>query len=257
MDEDIQLSKTLGFLRLGAALPSLRIADVDFNVEAIIGTIKRAGERGVQVLAFPELSITGYTLGDLVQHKALITKAQEGLEEILNESTGNRMLVVVGMPLVIGQSIFNCAVVINSGQILGVIPKTILPTYREFYENRWFTPGSERRCDTIELAGQQVLFGTDILFKLRGIDSAIVGIEICEDLWVPLSPHEYQALAGATVLINLSASNEILGKTDWRRTMVSSESGRCIAAYCYVSSGIGESSNDVVLAGMPWWRKTG
>jgi NAD+ synthase (glutamine-hydrolysing) len=140
-------------------------------------------------------------------------------------------------------------IVLNSGRILGVIPKTLLPSYKEFYEDRWFSPSVDARSDTIELAGQRVPFGTDILFELRGIDSAIIGIEICEDLWIPLSPHEYQAMAGATVLLNLSASNEVLGKSDWRRTMVSSESGRCIAAYCYASSGIGESSNDVIYGG--------
>ncbi|MFC1952266.1 nitrilase-related carbon-nitrogen hydrolase [Chloroflexota bacterium] len=249
MNEDIRLSKTLGFLRIGAALPALRVADVDFNVVAIIDTMKNAIEQGVQVLIFPEMAITGYTLGDLVQHQALLTKAQEGLNEVLNESVMSSMVVVVGMPLVMERRIFNCAVVLNSGHILGVIPKTLLPTYKEFYEDRWFSPNRERRYDAIELLGQQVPFGTDILFKLRGIDSGIFGVEICEDLWFPLSPHEYQALAGATVLVNLSASNEILGKADWRRIMVSSESGRCIAAYCYVSSGVGESSNDLVYSG--------
>jgi NAD+ synthase (glutamine-hydrolysing) len=203
----------------------------------------------VQVLAFPEMSVTGYTIGDLVQHQALLSKAQKGLEKVLNESATSTMVVIVGMPLVVEQKLFNCAVVLNSGQVLGVIPKTLLPTYKEFYEDRWFAPSGDRRADTIELAGQQVHFGTDILFRLRGITSAVIGVEICEDLWVPLSPHEYQALAGATVLINLSASNEILGKADWRRIMVSAESGRCSAAYCYVSAGIGESSNDVVYGG--------
>jgi NAD+ synthase (glutamine-hydrolysing) len=159
------------------------------------------------------------------------------------------MVVVVGMPLSVEQKIFNCAVVLNSGRILGVIPKTLLPSYKEFYEDRWFSPSTDARSDTIELAGQRVPFGTDILFELREISSAVVGVEICEDLWVPLSPHEYQAMAGATVLLNLSASNEVLGKSDWRRIMVSSESGRCIAAYCYVSSGTGESSNDVIYGG--------
>jgi len=249
VDKDIHLSKTLGFLRIGAALPTLRVADVGFNVLAIIDTMKKAREQGVQVLTFPEMAITGYTLGDLVQHQALLTKAQEGLNEILNESSRSTMVTIVGVPLVMEQRIFNCAVVLNYGHILGVIPKTLLPTYKEFYEGRWFSPSREGRANAIELAGRQVLFGTDILFKLRGVDSGIFGVEICEDLWFPLSPHEYQALAGATVLINLSASNEILGKADWRRTMISSESGRCIAAYCYVSSGVGESSNNVVYSG--------
>jgi NAD+ synthase (glutamine-hydrolysing) len=247
--ENIQLSKELGFLRIGVALPALRLADVDFNIGAIIKTMRKARNQNVQILTFPEMAITGYTLGDLVQHQALLLKAKEGLGEVLKESARSTMVVIVGMPLVFEQKIFNCAVVLNSGRILGVIPKTLLPTYREFYEDRWFSPSWNGRADTIELAGQRVPFGIDILFGLRGAAPAIIGVEICEDLWVPLSPHEYQALAGATVLINLSASNEVLGKADWRRIMVSSESGRCIAAYCYVSSGIGESSNDVVYSG--------
>jgi NAD+ synthase (glutamine-hydrolysing) len=249
MGQDIQLSKNLGFLRIGAAVPVLRVADVDFNVGTIIDFMRKASNDGVQVLVFPEMAITGYTIGDLVQHQALLLKAKKGLDEILNESAGSTMVVIVGMPLVVEQKIFNCAVLLNSGHILGVIPKTLLPTYKEFYEDRWFSPSRDSCSDTVELAGQRVPFGTDILFRLRGIVSGIIGVEICEDLWVPLSPHEYQGLAGATVLINLSASNEVLGKADWRRIMVSSESGRCIAAYCYVSSGIGESSNDVIYGG--------
>jgi NAD+ synthase (glutamine-hydrolysing) len=247
--QDIQLSKNLGLLRVGAAVPVLRVADVDFNVGTLIDAVGKARNEGVQVLTFPEMAITGYTIGDLVQHQALLLKAKEGLRHVLDESTGSAMVVIIGMPLSIEHKIFNCAVVLSSGHILGVIPKTLLPTYKEFYEGRWFSPSSNAHSDTVELAGQQVPFGTDILFELRGITSAIIGVEICEDLWVPLSPHEYQSLAGATVLINLSASNEVLGKADWRRIMVSSESGRCIAAYCYVSSGIGESSNDVVYGG--------
>jgi NAD+ synthase (glutamine-hydrolysing) len=249
MSENILLGKDLGFLRIGAALPTLRIADVDFNVTAIINIMKKAKERNVQILAFPEMSLTGYTLGDLVQHQALLVKVQNGLEKILEESATSAIVTITGMPLVIEQKIFNCAIVLNSGQILGVIPKTLIPNYKEFYEERWFSSGKDKQTDIIELAGQRVPFGTDILFRLQGITQGIIGVEICEDLWLPLSPHEYQALAGATVLINLSTSNEILGKADWRRIMVSSESGRCIAAYCYISSGIGESSNDLVYSG--------
>ena len=181
--------------------------------------------------------------------RQLLSKATKGLSCILEASTGNPMLVIIGIPLDFEQKIFNCAVALNSGHFLGVIPKTLLPNYKEFYEERWFTSSTDARSDTIELLGERVPFGTDILFGLHGQPSALIGVEICEDMWMPLSPHEYQALAGATVLINLSASNEVLGKADWRRIMVSSESGRCIAAYCYVSSGIGESSNDVVFGG--------
>ncbi len=249
MAQKLELSKNLGYLRIGAAVPVLRVADVDFNVKAIIQEMKKARDEGVQVLTFPEMSITGYTLGDLVQHEALLVKATKGLGDILKASTGSPMVVVAGMPLSIEQKLFNCAVVLSAGRLLGVIAKALLPTAREFYEERWFASGWDAHSNTVELAGQTVPFGTDILFKLRDIDSAIIGVEICEDLWVPLSPHAYQALAGATVLFNISASNEVIGKADWRRTIVSSESGRCIAAYCYVSAGIGESSNDVVFGG--------
>ena len=249
MGENIQLSNDLGFLRIGVALPVLRVADVDFNVGTIIDVMRKARNQDVQILTFPEMAITGYSIGDLVQQQALLSKAQKGLDKILKASVTNTMVVIVGMPLVVEQKVFNCAIVLNSGHILGVIPKTLLPTYREFYEDRWFSSSTDGRADTIELLEQRVPFGTDILFRLRGIAPAIIGVEICEDLWIPLAPHEHQALAGATVLINLSASNEVLGKTEWRRTIVSSESGRCIAAYCFVSSGIGESSNDVVFSG--------
>jgi NAD+ synthase (glutamine-hydrolysing) len=246
--ETIRLTGTLGFVRVGMAVPALKVADVAFNVSAITDMIRRAGELDVQVLAFPEMSLTSYTLGDLVQHQVLLSAAVRGLEALVKETAARSMLVVVGMPLVVEQRIFNCGVVINSGRILGVVPKTVLPTYKEFYEDRWWSPSGEAQTDTIELAGQLVPFGTDILFRLNHSE-AVIGVEVCEDLWTPLAPHEYQALAGATVLINISASNEILGKAEWRRTMVSSESGRCAAAYCYTSSGLGESSNDIVYSG--------
>ena len=249
MAENLYLSKDLGFLRVGAAVPELHVADVEFNVASIIEDIKKARNEGVQVLIFPEMAITAYTIGDLVQHQTLLLKAKEGLRDILEESARSSMVVIVGLPLDVDQKIFNCAVALNRGHVLGVMPKTLLPAYKEFYEDRWFTSSMDARCDTVELLGEQVPFGTDILFGLRGIASGLIGVEICEDLWVSLSPHEYQALAGATMLINLSASNEVLGKADWRRIMTSSESGRCVAVYCYVSSGIGESSNDVVYGG--------
>lgn len=249
MDQGIDLCKDLGFLRIGAATPEVRVADVEFNVNAIIEAMKQAKDAGVQVIAFPELAITGYTVQDLVLQQALLSKAKKGLEQILAESSGYAVLVIVGMPLEIDEKIFNCAVVLNSSRILGVIPKSYLPNYKEYYEDRWFTPSNKAKSNTVEIAGQQIPFGTDILFKFRGVASAVIGVEICEDLWVPLSPHQYQALGGATVLVNLSSSNDIIGKANWRQIMVASESGRCMAAYCYVSAGIGESSNDIVFGG--------
>lgn len=249
MGEGIKLSKDLGFLRVGAAAPAVRVADVESNVTAITETIKQAKDAGVQVMAFPEMAITGYTVQDLVLHQALLSKARKSLNLILAESAKYPMLVIVGMPLEVDGKIFNCAAVLNSGNILGVVPKSYLPNYKEYYEDRWFAPANEAHSNTVEIAGQQVPFGSDILFELTGSPSAVIGVEVCEDLWVPLSPHEYQALAGAAVLINLSSSNEIIGKADWRRTIVASESGRCMAAYTYVSAGIGESSNDLVFGG--------
>lgn len=249
MNANIKLNKDLGYLRVGAATPLIHVADIDTNVNAIIEVMKKASARGVQVLAFPELVITGYTIQDLMLHRALLTTARRGLDRIRQASMGLSMLVIVGMPLALEDQLFNCAVVLNAGRILAVIPKAYLSNYKEFYEDRWFAPSAEATARTMELLGQQVPFGTDILFELRNVPSAVIGVEICEDLWVPLSPHAYQALAGATVLINLSGSNEIIGKADWRRTMIVSESGRCIATYCYVSAGFGESSNDLIFGG--------
>jgi NAD+ synthase (glutamine-hydrolysing) len=249
LEQGIQLSKELGYLRVGAAIPVLRVADVDANVKAIIEMVLKARQEAVQVLAFPEMAITGYTLGDLVQQQALLIKAEKGLREILAATANDAMVLILGTPVAAEQKIYNCAVVINSGHIMGVAPKTYLPTYKEFYDERWFESGGNVHSDAIELAGQSVPFGTDILFKIKGIPDAVLGVEVCEDLWVPFAPHEYQSIAGANILFNLSASNEVLGKDDWRRIMVSSESGRCLAAYCYVSSSIGESSNDIVFGG--------
>ncbi|MBN1368112.1 MAG: NAD(+) synthase [Dehalococcoidales bacterium] len=243
------LNKDFELLRVGLSVIPIRVADVDHNVAVIIKSMKQAVRNGVQVLAFPEMAITGYTIGDLVQQQALLNKAVKGLGVLLQESSKTNQLIIVGTPIEVGQRIFNCAVVLSSGRILGIVPKTLLPNYKEYYENRWFTSSRDATTDNTEILGQSVYFGTDLLFRLNGLDSAIIGIEICEDLWVPLAPHEYQALAGATLLVNISASNEILGKAEWRRNMVTSESGRCLAAYAYVSAGNDESSNDLVYGG--------
>ena len=249
MSKAVYLNSDLGFIRAGAAVPALRVADVDFNVAAICAAMKKAAMQGVQALAFPEMALTGYTIGDLVQQQVLLEKAEKGLARIVQASSDISMLVIVGLPLCIDQKIFNCAAVINSGHILGIIPKTYLPAYKEFYESRWFVSGEDACSDTAHIGDTAVPFGANILFSLRGMRSAVIGIELCEDMWAPLAPHEYQALAGASLLVNISASNEILGKADWRRNMVMVESGRCAAACCYVSAGAGESSNDLVFGG--------
>jgi NAD+ synthase (glutamine-hydrolysing) len=249
LKEDIKLSTDLGFLRIGTAVPRLRVADIDFNVETIIELINKAKSEGVQLLAFPELSITGYTIQDLVQQHALLSRVERALDRIIRASSNLDILTIIGLPLVVDQKLFNCAALICSGQLLGIVPKTYLPSYKEFYENRWFTSADDACSDMYHFNGKSVPFGAGLIVTCQGIPSANIGVEICEDMWVPLAPHEYQALAGATVLVNISASNEILAKSDWRRTMLISESGRCAAAFCYVSAGVDESSNDIVFGG--------
>lgn len=249
MESEIKLTKDLGYIRIGTAVPQLRVTDIDYNLSSILDLIRQARKKGVQILSFPEMSLTGYTLGDLVQHQALLEKARKSLDVILAETSSGSPLLILGMPLSAEQKIFNTAVVIKNGRLLGIIPKTYLPNYKEFYDPRWFASGVDSQAKFIEFNKDTIPFGTDLLFRIKNFPLALLGVEICEDLWVPLSPHEYQSLAGATLLFNLSASNEILGKADWRRTMVLSESGRCLAAYCYVSSTLGESSNDMIFGG--------
>lgn len=249
MASSVRLSRDLGLVRVGAGTPDLRVADVDANVEGIVRLARSAARAGVQVLVLPEMSVTGYTIGDLVLQKALLSAARDGLQTIAERTAALKLLVVLGLPLEVGDRAYNCAVAINGGRILGVVPKSYLPSYREFYETRWFSTGLETGTDSLELGEEQVPFGPDLLFSLNGIPGGVVGVEICEDLWMPLAPHEHQAIAGATLLVNLSASNDIIAKADWRRTMVVSESGRCMAAYCYVSCGPGESTIDVVFGG--------
>jgi NAD+ synthase (glutamine-hydrolysing) len=247
--QKIYLNRDLGYIRVGVCVPQVKVADIDYNVSSAISLIKKARAGGVQVLAFPEMSITGYTIGDLVQQNALLTKAEQGLLRLAEATEGLGILVIAGLPLCVDQKIFNCAAVINSGRILGIVPKTYLPNYKEYYEGRWFVSGEDVCSDMAHIDGRLVPFGANILFSVQGLPSAIVGVEVCEDMWVPLAPHEYQALAGANILVNISASDEVLMQADWRRTMIASESGRCAASFCYVSAGGGESSNDVIFGG--------
>jgi NAD+ synthase (glutamine-hydrolysing) len=238
LGQKIELTQELGYLRVGAAVPALRVADVDFNVKAIVEMVIRARDQGVQIVVFPEMAITGYTLGDLVQHQTLLAKAEKGLGEVVKASAGLPIGIIVGMPLSVEQKIFNSAVIINNSNILGVVPKTFLPNYKEFYDERWFESGGNVRGGVIQLVGQQVPFGTDLLFKIKQLPSALFGVEICEDLWVPFAPHEFPGRRHWWSF-NLSASNEVLGKPDWRRTMVTSESGRCWQATATYRAALG------------------
>lgn len=239
-----------GFLRVAAAVPSLRVADCGFNAERILALMARAAQDRVQVLVFPELSLTGYTCGDLFQQTVLQRAAVEALFRVTDE--GGKVfagLCVLGLPLAVDDQLFNCAAVLHRGRLLGIVPKSFIPNYKEFYEARWFAPAATARSREVVLAGEGVPFGIDLLFADTQTEGLIVGVEICEDLWVPAPPSSFQALRGATVLVNLSASNEVIGKAQYRRQLVANQSGRCLAAYIYAASGVGESTTDVVFGG--------
>lgn len=238
-----------GFVRVAAAVPEIKVADCKFNSQRIIGLIKKAEDLDAQIVVFPELSLTAYTCGDLFHQEALLAEAGNQLEYILGKTRDSDIVAIAGMPLNIDNQLFNCGVVIQYGRILGIVPKTYIPGYKEFYEERWFASGSKALSGTAILCGQEVPFGVDLLFEASNFPGVCFGIEICEDLWVPIPPSSYQSILGATLLFNLSASNEIVGKSDYRRELIRQQSGKCIAGYVYTSSGVYESTTDVVFGG--------
>ncbi|MFL5339759.1 MAG: NAD(+) synthase [Gemmataceae bacterium] len=239
-----------GFLRVAAAAPQLRVADCEFNADRTLAVMQRAEADAVDVLAFPELGLTAYTCGDLFHHPPLLAGAIAALQRIVKATTSQFSgLLVVGLPLRHDDQLFNCAAVIQRGKLLGIVPKSHLPNYKEFYEDRWFSPAGNARSKTISIDNTPVPFGADMLFDASDSPGLTVGVEICEDIWVPIPPSCFQALAGASVLLNLSASNELIGKAAYRRQLVASQSGRCVAAYVYAACGVGESTTDVVFGG--------
>ncbi len=239
-----------GFLRVSAAIPELRVADCRFNADRIIQLLRQAQAENVRVVVFPELALTGYTCADLFHHGTLLEGAIEGLHLVLEETRGGfEGVAVVGLPVVVDDQVFNCAAVLCRGEILGVVPKSFLPNYKEFYEARWFAPAVAARSSSLRLLGRDVPFGADLLFPATDVEGLTIGVEICEDLWVPIPPSSFQAIAGATLLVNPTASNEIIGKAAYRRQLVGNQSGRCIAAYVYTSCGVWESTTDVVFGG--------
>ncbi|MCE9530547.1 MAG: NAD(+) synthase [Planctomycetes bacterium] len=239
-----------GFVRVAAANPLLRLADVTANLRRTIAMLDLAESRGVGVLVFPEMGLTGYTCNDLFFQKTLQDGAVEGLLHLAN-ATAQQFggLALVGLPLVVDEQHFNCAAVLGGGEILGIIPKTYLPNYKEFYDARFFATAATVISRTVRLGGKDVPFGTDLLFPCTNVENLTVGVEICEDLWVPVPPSSLQCFHGATVLANLSASNETIGKAGYRRQLVGNQSARCIAGYVYASSGVGESTQDLVFGG--------
>ena len=238
------------FVRVAMAVPPVRVADPAFNADQTIALMKQAAERKALLAVFPELGLSAYSCEDLFQQQALLDGCREALHKIIEASRDLPVISIVGLPLVVDNLLFNCAAVVHKGSLLGLAPKTYLPNYREFYEARQFASASARPRDTIDFgAHRDVPFGNRLLFQAEDQPLLTFFVEICEDLWVPLAPSSYAALAGATVLINVSASNATIGKGDYRRLLAASQSGRCIAAYVYCAAGSGESTTDLAWDG--------
>ena len=235
-----------GYIKVAAAVPAVKVADCDFNAGRIVEMMRRAADRGVRVVAFPELSVTAYTCGDLFLQSQLLDAAAAAIERIAEASRTIPVAAIVGAPLRYGTAIYNCAVAVAGGRCLGVVPKSYVPNYAEFYEARWFASGRGIEGRQIRLGGCDVPFGTDVAFTVDGV---VCGMEICEDLWVPVPPSSHLATAGAEVIFNLSASPEVIGKHDYLTSLIRQQSARTTSAYVYVSSGFGESSTDLVFAG--------
>ena len=237
-----------GFVRVAAATPDIRVADVAYNTEKIKNDIREAWENGAKIIAFPELCITGYTCGDLFTHDVLLSAAKSALYELAEYTADKDILVFVGVPLDIEGKLYNVAAALNRGKILGLTTKTFLPNYGEFYEMRQFTPGP-KKAGYISFDGDQVPFGPQILFQATAMENLIVSAEICEDVWSPVPPSIGAAIEGATVIVNCSASDETIGKDSYRRELISGQSARLIAGYIYANAGEGESTTDLVFGG--------
>lgn len=238
-----------GFIKVAAATPKIKVADPQYNITQIEKLISAANAKGAVVLVFPELCITGYTCGDLFGQKLLLDKSLDCLGQLLKNTKDTRLTALVGLPVIIADRLYNCAAVIQQGRILGLVPKMYLPNYKEFYEKRWFTSGFNlsAKISEVTILGQIVPFG-NLLFKDAEL-GYVLGVEICEDLWSVVPPSSYLALNGANIIANLSASNDIVSKSDYRRQLVSQQSARSICGYVYSSAGVHESTTDVVFGG--------
>ncbi len=235
-----------GFVKVAAAVPRVQVADCVYNVKQIEGLMRQAAGCGVEVLAFPELSVTAYTCLDLFAQHTLLQEAEKALLHLVEQTKDLDIFTVAGLPLVAGNCLINAAVAFQKGRILGVIPKTYLSNYKEFQEERWFTSALELTEDTIRIGAERYPMNHLSVFTLGTFS---IGVEICEDLWVPVPPSSQLAMLGAQVILNLSASNELIGKHAYRRALVAQQSGRCIAGYVYASCGFGESTTDLVFSG--------
>jgi NAD+ synthase (glutamine-hydrolysing) len=237
-----------GFIKVAAATPKIKVADPVYNTEEILKIIDETEKKGASILVFSELTISGYTCGDLFLQQPLLTECKNQLLRIVKATKKKDMLVVVGCPIIVNQKLYNCAVVINQGEILGIVPKTHLPNYSEFYELRHFTSG-EGLDEMVMIGEEYITVCANQVFTCENIPELVIACEICEDLWVPLPPSTYHAMAGATVICNPSASVETTTKESYRRSLVSNQSARLLAAYIYADAGEGESTQDVVYSG--------
>ena len=237
-----------GFVKVAAATPDIRVADVEFNTQNIINVMEEAQKNGAKILVFPELCVTGYTCSDLFDHSVLLKASRKALLEIAENTSDKDMLVFVGAPLEVNGKLYNVAAAMNQGEIIGFTTKTFLPNYGEFYEMRQFTPGPQTVRE-ITFEGKKIPFGPQILFQAEGMEELVVAAEICEDVWSPVPPSIQAALEGATVIVNCSASDETIGKDTYRRALISGQSARLISGYIYANAGEGESTTDLVFGG--------
>ncbi|HEY0904540.1 MAG TPA: nitrilase-related carbon-nitrogen hydrolase, partial [Marmoricola sp.] len=233
-----------GFARVAACTVPIRVADPATNLRAVLVQARACADEGVAVAIFPELCLSGYAIDDLFLQDTLLRAVEDAIAQLVEESGDLLPVLVVGAPIVHGHRVLNAAVVIHRGRILGVAPKSYLPTYREFYERRWFAPGDDVRGTTV-LAGQEVPIGPDLLFEAEDVRGLVLHVEVCEDMWVPIPPSAEAALAGATVLANISGSPITIGRASDRNLLARSGSSRCLAAYLYAAGGQGESTTDL------------
>lgn len=237
-----------GFVKVATVTPDIKVADCEFNKEQIMQCIKKAESKEIKILVFPELCLTGYTCGDLFLQEPLLRAAKKALIEIANATTNMDVLTFIGLPLQYNGKLFNVAAALQNGRVLGFIPKCNIPNYSEFYEARHFTKGN-KEVSYINFHGEQVPFGSHLLFQCNQLEELVIGAEICEDVWVPQAPSNEHAVAGATLIVNLSASDETTGKDIYRRDLVKSQSARLVCGYMYASAGEGESTTDLVFSG--------
>ena len=238
-----------GFIRAAVCIPDLKVADPVYNTQQTLALARRAADFHSAVALFPELGISAYSNDDLFHQEALLHSVKDGLAEIIQQSREVHTVLLLGAPLAFDGRLFNCGVVIYHGRVLGIVPKTYLPNYREFYEKRQFRPADRAVDNVVSFLGKDVPFGNDLVFDAVNVDGFKLFVEICEDIWAPIPPSTYGALAGATVLANLSASNLTVGKAAYRRLLCASQSAKCIAAYMYSGAGAGESTTELAWDG--------